>query len=139
MPGLREEMKVALSESMAEPAAEAAALKLDSSKSEQGFYRIGEVPHYSPDALCRRSTPLQETVQADSFFVGLNPDDASKLKLQEGDSVKVKQPSSGEADAELPVRLSERVPSGAIWLRSGTCGTRYLGAAMGLIELETNG
>ena len=37
---------------------------------QEGLYRIGEVPMYSVDALCRRSEPLQETVQAQSQFLG---------------------------------------------------------------------
>jgi NADH-quinone oxidoreductase subunit G len=130
--GLQKDMRAAIGKS------EFAAGEADFSarEADKGFHRVGEVPLYSPDALCRRSTPLQGTVQADSYFLGLNPEDASRLKLEEGDPVRVSQPSSGDAAAEIPVRISDQVPPGAVWLRSGTCGTRALGAAMGSIELE---
>ena len=82
-----------------------------------GLYRIGELAMYSIDALCRRSEALQQTVQADSQFVGLNPADAIALGLTNGGKARVRQ---GGNDAELEVRFSDRVPEGGAWLRSGT-------------------
>jgi len=130
--GLQKEMRGAIAKSEVT----AGRANFAARKAEKGLHRVGDVPLYSPDALCRRSTPLQGTVQANSYFLGLNPKDASRLKLEEGDSVRVRQPSSKDASAEIPVRISDRVPPGAVWLRSGTCVTRSLGAAMGTIELE---
>ena len=69
---------------------------------------------------------------ASNFFVGLNPADAESLGLAEGDNAKVSQSSAGSA--ELPVRITNRIPKGAAWLKSGTCGTRELGASMGTID-----
>lgn len=129
---LREEMKVAIESAEVHPGE----VKLDGGKPDKGLYRVGEVPLYSPDALCRRSTPLQGTVQADSYFVGLNPADAENLGLADGDTVRVKQSAPAEVAEGIPVRVSDKVPAGAAWLRSGTCGTRNLGAAMGAIEVE---
>ena len=56
-------------------------------------------------------------------------------KLADGDKAQVSQESSGEARAELPVRVSSRVPQGAVWLRSATCSTSVLGSAMGAIKV----
>jgi NADH-quinone oxidoreductase subunit G len=84
---------------------------------ENGLYRIGELAMYSIDALCRRSEALQQTAQADSRFVGLNPLDAIRLGLTDGGKALVRQDGN---DAVLEVRFSDRVPEGGAWLRSGT-------------------
>lgn len=98
-----------------------------------GFYRVGEVPMYSVDALCRRAEPLQHTVHAQSRFVGLNPADATQLGLSDGGKARVGQ---GNGFAELEVRVSDTVPVGAAWVRSATCETRELAAAVGPISVE---
>jgi NADH-quinone oxidoreductase subunit G len=103
----------------------------------QGVYRIGEAAMYSVDALCRRSAPLQQTAQAQSRFVGLNPADAGRLGLAGGDRARVRQgdePSGGSAVVEVVV--SERVPAGAAWLRAATCDTHMLGHAVGPLDIE---
>ena len=99
----------------------------------RSLYRVGEVPMYSVDALCRRATPLQQTVHADSEFVGLNPLDAQRLGLSSGGKARVKQ---ANAFTELEVRISDRVPTGAAWVRSATCSTRELGSATGPVQVE---
>ncbi|MDT8320564.1 MAG: molybdopterin-dependent oxidoreductase, partial [Xanthomonadales bacterium] len=99
----------------------------------KGLYRVGELPMYSVDALCRRSAPLQQTVQATSMFVGLNPDDASRLGLSDGDMARVRQ---GDQHSELEVRVTERVPAGAVWLRSATCASRMLESAVAPVTVE---
>jgi NADH-quinone oxidoreductase subunit G len=97
------------------------------------FYRVGEVPMYSVDALCRRTTALQQTVHAQNQFVGLNPDDAAGLGLADGALARVGQ---GEASADFAVMVSAAVPRGAAWLRSATCATRELGSASGPVSIE---
>jgi NADH-quinone oxidoreductase subunit G len=99
---------------------------------EQGLYRIGELAMYSIDALCRRSQALQQTVQADSQFIGLNPLDAIRLGLTDGGKARVCQ---GDNDTELEVRFSERVPQGGVWLRSGN---GELGQAVAPIIVEAH-
>ena len=91
---------------------------------------------YSVDALCRRSEPLQQTVHAQSLFVGLCPADAANLGLANGDAASVEQES---AAVELPVRVSREVPEGAAWVRSGTCATRTLGDAIGPVKVSKAG
>ena len=96
----------------------------------QGLYRIGELAMYSIDALCRRSQALQQTIQADSQFVGLNPRDAIALGLTDGGKARVRQAGN---EVELEVRFSDRVPEGGAWLRSGT---GELGQAVAPIIVE---
>ena len=108
-------------------------IQLESGHCEDGFYRIGEVPMYSVDALCRRAEPLQETAQAQSLFIGLNPGDASRLGLVNGDRAMVMQ---GDANAEFDVRVSDRVPPGGVWLRSSTGAVQGLGSSVAPINVE---
>jgi NADH-quinone oxidoreductase subunit G len=100
---------------------------------ESSLYRVGEIPMYSVDAICRRSLPLQETAQAQNMFLGLNPEDATRLGLSDGEKARVRQ---GEHHAEFDVRVSDHVPAGGAWLRSATCATRELGHAVAPIIVE---
>jgi NADH-quinone oxidoreductase subunit G len=97
------------------------------------LHRVGEVPMYSVDALCRRATSLQKTVHARSEFVGLNPADAGRLGLSDQDQARVSQ---GGAVTELEVHVSEVVPEGAAWVRSATGSAQVLGSATGPISVE---
>jgi len=98
-----------------------------------GMFRVGEVPMFSIDALCRRADALQQTSHADSQFVGLNPADAERLGLIDSGKARVRQ---GERFIETEVRVSDKVPAGAAWIRSATCLTRELGAAIAPISVE---
>ena len=100
---------------------------------EDGLYRTGELPMYSIDPQCRRAGPLQQTDQASNMFIGLNPRDADRLGLADGSTARIRQ---GDNDAELQVRVTERVPPGGVWLRSATCSTRELGHAVAPITVE---
>ena len=108
------------------------AVTLDDPAEEGGLHRIGEVAMYSVDALCRRSTPLQQTAQAGSGFVGLNPADARRLGLTDGAAALLRQ---GEQQGEAQVAVDDRVPVGGAWLRSATCASRTLGHAVAPITI----
>ena len=95
---------------------------------ESALHRIGEVAMYSVDPLCRRAAPLQQTAQAKNDFVALNPADAERLGLADGAMARVTQ---GDAQIEVAVTVTGRVPAGGAWLRSATCVTRTLGPAVG--------
>ncbi len=103
------------------------------SDSGKPLYRVGEVPMFSADALCRRAPALQETTHAVSDFVGLHSADAARLGLKAGDQARVGQ---GQNSTCLEVRVSEHVPAGAAWVRSASCSARELGAATGPITVE---
>jgi NADH-quinone oxidoreductase subunit G len=100
---------------------------------ENSLYRIGEIPMYSIDAICRRSLPLQETVQARNLFLGLNPKDAAGLGLSDGEKARVRQ---DEHAAVLEVKVCDSVPSGGVWLRCATGATRELGHAVAAVIVE---
>ena len=100
---------------------------------EPALYRIGEVAMYSVDSLCRRAAPLQQTAQAKNEFVALNPSDAERLGLADGAMARVTQ---GDAQIEVAVTLTGRVPAGGAWLRSATCVTQTLGPAVGPVTVE---
>ncbi len=104
--------------------------------SAEGLHRIGEVPMYSVDALCRRAGALQQSVHASNDFVGLNPADADALGLDEGAVARVSQ--GGDA-VELIVKRLDTVPAGAAWVRTATDGAAVLGAAMGPINVTGTG
>ena len=98
-----------------------------------GLYRIGDVPMYSVDATCRRSDPLQETVQAAETDLGLNPQDAQHLGLADGAMARVRQ---GDQQLEIQVKVTDRVPAGGVWLRSATRSVCELGPAVAPIIVE---
>jgi NADH-quinone oxidoreductase subunit G len=105
---------------------------LSATVSAEGFHRVGDLPMYGVDSLCRRSDALQQSVHAESGFAGLNPADAGTLGLDDGDLVMIDQ--GGEA-IELPVQVSDAVPQGAVHLRSATCSTRVLGDSFGAMNI----
>jgi len=100
---------------------------------ENSLYRIGEIPMYSVDPTCRRSAPLQQTSQARNKFLGLNPEDATRLGLSEGDRARVRQ---GEHTAEFDVSVSDSVPAGGALLRSAISASRELGPAVAPLIVE---
>ena len=127
------EVQQGMNAAIAAGSAKPAPLRLDTAEIAEGLYRIGELPMYSIDPLCRRSLPLQRTAQADSTFLGLHPEDAGRLGLAEGDRARVQQ---GEQQAEMEVRVTASVPPGGAWLRSATCVSRELGPAVAPLSVE---
>jgi NADH-quinone oxidoreductase subunit G len=98
-------------------------------------HRVGDVPIYAVDPVCRRSEHLQETVHADNAFVGLNPGDAGSKGLVEGREVKVSQ---GENHVTLPIRICNELPAGAVWVKSATNVSMTLGDSFGPISVEAS-
>jgi NADH-quinone oxidoreductase subunit G len=97
------------------------------------FHRVGDVAMYGVDALCRRSKYLQQTVHAETAFVGLNPDDAGRKGLADGHQVKISQ---GRATVTLPVRICAELPAGAVWVKSATDASAGLGDSFGPVSVE---
>jgi NADH-quinone oxidoreductase subunit G len=126
---LREEMLVAIgSAQFATGEAELAAPPGD-----DGLHRVGDVPMYAVDALCRRSEHLQQTVHGDNAYVGLSPGDAGSRGLEQGVELKVTQ---GEASTVLPLRICPELPDGAVWVKSATSAGSVLGDSYGPISVE---
>ena len=108
-------------------------VELAAPKAAADLYRVGDVAMYAVDALCRRSEYLQQTVHAESNFVGLNPDDAGRKGLVEGHEVKVSQ---GGEHVILAVRLCGELPAGAVLVQSATGAGKALGDSFGPISVE---
>lgn len=106
-------------------------------RSLDGVFRIGEIPIYSTDSLVRRSEELQATqeiMDGPSSNVRLHPETAEKLKLADGDAVKVRQQQSGTV--KLTVALDKRIAKDAAWIASGIPATRHLGELFACVEIE---
>ena len=108
---------------------------LEHAPAKDELWRIGDVPLYAVDGLCRRAGALQQTAQADTDFAGFNPADAEALGLRSGKSVTVQQ---GDGKAVLEARIMQDVPVGAIWVKSATAATAGLGAAIGPLVVEAD-
>ena len=99
------------------------------------LYRVGELAMYSVDGLCRRSDHLQKTAHAQTAFVGLNPNDAGSRGFLDGVEVKVSQ---GGNHINLPVRICQELPVGAVWVKTATPSGRELGDSFGPISVEAS-
>ncbi|MGK2927779.1 MAG: NADH-quinone oxidoreductase subunit NuoG [Lysobacterales bacterium] len=141
---VRADLQHALQHALGRDAAPPGEVTLPEPSAAQGLYRIGEVAMYSVDPLCRRAAPLQQTAQAQSRFVALNPADAGRLGLADGALARLSQ-GGGDAKAgtklgvEMEVIVSEDVPAGGVWLRSAIGDTRLLGSAIAPIAVEPAG
>jgi NADH-quinone oxidoreductase subunit G len=99
----------------------------------RGVERVGDVPAYAVDALVRRSSALQQTIDGAPPVVRICTAQAERLGLVGASRVRVRQ---GEGDTILPLLIDDRVPPGCVWLPSGTAVTVELGPAFGAIHLE---
>ncbi len=126
---LRDEVLAQINESRAD----AEALELTAPEAGADLHRVGEIAMYGVDALCRRSEYLQQTIQAETAFVGLNPHDAGSKGLVEGREVRVSQGSTG---LMLPLRICHELPEGAVWLKTATEAGCALGDSFGPISVE---
>ncbi len=107
-------------------------IKLATTRSK--LMRAADVPIYATDALVRRAASLQQTEDALTLDVSINPDDASKLGLDEDvTSVNVKQ---GDVSAILKLVIDENVPAGSAWIPMGVIGSELLGDPFGEVAIE---
>jgi NADH-quinone oxidoreductase subunit G len=129
------EIRAELDETLAGGPEIAPVADLSAADKPHGLYRLGDVPIYSADAMCRRSAPLQETVHAVNGCINLNPEDAGKLGLGDGAMAQISQ---GGCSAELPVRLVAEIPPGVARLPAATNAHSQLGAAFGPITVTAS-
>lgn len=97
--------------------------------------RMGEVPLYASDSLVRHAAPLQKSqilMEGDLATVRLHPETAKRLQLQENSMVLVKQT---QGEAQLPVRLDERIPLEVAAIASGLHATASLSELFGAIKI----
>ena len=77
-----------------------------------GLTRIATVPIYRGDAVLRRATALQAHPLNRAPAARVNADEAQRLGLVEGHSVRI-------ADVSLPLVVDRAVPDGAVWIEAG--------------------
>ena len=112
-------------------------IKLDEAlakpKKTKSLIRASEVPMYSLDSLVRRSSPLQQTPDAQPAAVYLHEQQAQALDFNGVDHVIVKQEGT---EASLPLIIDNRVPVGCAWIPSGLSQTASLASGIGEITLH---
>ncbi len=98
---------------------------MSSRQEAKGLVRIATVAIYRSDAVVRRATALQAHPLNSGAGLGLNPQDAAGLGIDDGSIVKV---TGAAGTATLPVLLSAGVPRGGAWIEAGYGETAALPA-----------
>ena len=98
-----------------------------------GLQRIDYLPMYAVDSMVRRATALQKTPDADVASVSLNPADASRLGLSDGDKAVVLQ---GDEDADMDVVVTDRIAEGSALISQAIETTLELGAPFGSVQIK---
>jgi len=121
--GLRAQLKPQTQKSGTGISSQTAELKADE------LERIVTTPIYRADAVLRRATSLNEHLLTLGAAAILHPEDALARGVSEGAIVKL---GDGVGSAALPVKISTRVPQGAVWIESSYEATAPLSAIAGL-------
>ncbi len=109
-----------------------AAVTID--KPRGGIERIGEVPIYAADALVRRASSLQKTVDAkNAKRIFLASDVAAEQGIVDGADVRVTQ---GNASVVMQAKLDARLAAGCVRVAAALPETSALGPMFGTVTLE---
>ncbi len=99
----------------------------------KGLYRLGAVPMFSVDAVCRHSAPLQQTNHAQQLEQAvMHPATAKKLRLAAGDEIGF----GDDAKVTVKVALDERIAAATVLLPSATSVSSQLDAAIAPLKLQ---
>ncbi|RQW28708.1 NADH-quinone oxidoreductase subunit G [Rhodobacteraceae bacterium CH30] len=98
-----------------------------------GVVRVGEVPVYSTDAICRHAPALQATALAAAPVARVAADVFAAAGLAEGELALVKQ---GGATLRVPAHLDASLPAGVVRLAVARAETAMLGGMFDTIEIE---
>ena len=99
-----------------------------------GIERVGEVPIYAADALVRRATSLQKTIDAkNAKRVIVASDVAARHAIVDGTDVSVTQ--SG-VSVVLQARVDTRLAQGCVRIAAALHETAALGPMFGIVTLE---
>lgn len=101
-----------------------------------GIYLSSDVPMHSADAIVRRSSSLQKTVDAQTLCLRLNTAEAERLGVSAATTVTVKQ---GENSAKLPLVIDDTIPDASAWIPSAVDGNERLGMAFDEVSIEGTG
>jgi NADH-quinone oxidoreductase subunit G len=108
-------------------------MNVKSTLSGSGLSRIGDVPIYAVDAMVRRAPALQQTEDAIAAVIRINPAEATKAGLADGDMAVVVQDGNR---AELPVEIDPGVADSSVRVCAGLPGSESLGGQFGEVTLE---
>ena len=99
-----------------------------------GLHRASDVPMYAGDAIVRRASSLQKTVDAQSLCVRLNSAEAERLGVSSASTVTVKQ---GDGSAVLELVIDESIPDASAWIPMAVEGNDVLGSVSSAVSIET--
>ncbi len=98
--------------------------------------RVGYPAMFGVDPLSRHAASLQASEHADPARVALNPADAERLGVADGEAARVMQEGS---EARLTVAVTDALPAGSVWIAAGVEGSAGLGALIGEVGIEPAG
>ena len=101
-----------------------------------GIYRSTDVPMYAADAVVRRASSLQSTVDAQTICARLNAAEADRLGVSSATAVTVKQ---GDNSMTLSLVIDDTIPDASVWIPSAVEGNDQLGAAFAEVSIEGAG
>ena len=101
--------------------------------SSSGICLSSDVPMYATDAVVRRASSLQKTVDAQSMCLRLNSAEAERLGLGSATAVMVKQ---GDISAALTLVIDDTIPDASAWIPSAVDGNEILGSAFAVVTIE---
>ncbi len=122
--------------SNAVPAESLSAGSFDLSAATNGLCRSTDVPMYATDALVRRATSLQKTIDAQSLCVRINANEATRLDVSDASTVTVKQ---GNDSSTLSLIIDNSIPDASVWIATAVEGCDNLGDAFGVVSIEKAG
>ncbi len=97
------------------------------------LHRSSDVPMYAADAIVRRASSLQKTVDAQTMCVRLNSAEADRLGVSAATTVMVKQ---GDNSATLSLVIDDSIPDASAWIPLAVEGNQVLGSAYGVVAIE---
>jgi len=101
----------------------------------KGLIRIATTPVYRADAVLRRSSALQEHPLTRGARLTLHPEDATKLKLEQGDIATI---DTAAGEATLSAEVTNVVPPGTVWIETAyneTCALPGYGAELNIRKI----
>jgi NADH-quinone oxidoreductase subunit G len=103
-------------------------------KQQAKLIRIGQKSIYASDSIVRRAKALQATKGA-KISVSINPTDAKKYLLSDGDSIRIEQSGLDLSSEAFSISLNEATPAGCLSVPFGIAAFSYLGPLHSAINL----
>ena len=89
---------------------------------------------YAADAVVRRATSLQKTVDAQFMCVRLNSAEADRLGVGSDAEVTVKQ---GDTSAVLSLFIDDSIPDACAWIPTAVEGNDLLAEAFSVVSIKS--